>query len=704
MTSFLGLGRPVQSMEDLQQQQSRFGNGAMTMGTISEEMEEPHHETVPTSGPLPHQAHDVAAHWNDTMDPGAFEMPINDVDYSQLGPHTTWGASAGTQEFDHPAVPNDTKHSSATNYTSTLPYRGPAPQQQQPMNTAQMEAFHQPPFFDQPIVPSQHQQAASFNTYQPSLPMDYDRNQREDSMSHTLSPPTSAIGRRDSAVSNLADNVSNIGVQPPTTNSQPSALSSNNASGLTVRKQQRRPPPLSTARTNSSGVPVPPSPKTTGYDANLRRIKSSGNFGAGRIQKSAASSAQRSPMTANFSHTNLSSQSMSNLTGEMYRRDSNAPMTPASPGDGFTLGPAHGQNLTSSRSMSHLRYTSSDSMSNAASRPPMPIVPMPTFFSHRGMFEGRLLEMSPPETPGHATSGFVQQPTSSAPPAQEMPPPTVPASAPPYEMTFNTFMPPHNQPQVSVPQAQTDPQQQFHPYTQPGTSTDAQHRSLPGSSRHSRTATAQYVGPAPGQFYGQPDISGPLTMSNPQTEDNTIPQQPHGTTQYSFENYGPQLSRGSQAQSGPVTLIQQEPAHDHSQLTQMQQAYQYQPSPPGPRSRVMSDASHSSPDPPRPPSENQLAHQKSRPPQHRFIPQESQGFNQWDSNERTNSPHQPPPDKKYSFIHFDGVTGTAPYEKEPPKSAGLPSYGKIEFLNMSPQAYRRGSTSTSPGFSQPVPS
>jgi hypothetical protein len=107
-----------------------------------------------------------------------------------------------------------------------------------------------------------------------------------------------SFARRNSSTSNLATNMDAIHIR----NGTPDEFKQPNQPSSIAARRQKRPIALnSTAMRSASYSAALPSPGGNG-DHTLRRIRSSGiPNAAGRVQKSQPSSAQRSPMTMNFS-------------------------------------------------------------------------------------------------------------------------------------------------------------------------------------------------------------------------------------------------------------------------------------------------------------------------------------------------------------------------------------------------------------------
>lgn len=719
MNSFFGLSGPHSSMEDLQQQQRRFGSTStnMAMGTISEEMEDGHQDMSGFTGHSSMLGHDMNVNLNDSIDPASFEMPSFGP-YSSLsqGPHATWGASAATEEYDpfstrYTTQPPPIMMGSTPTPTlpvaqpiSSLPYRpaGSMPAVVTPYTTAEMQAFHQapPPFFDQPIVPSQNKRPP------PALPgVAPFTSQRYNEASINQGPlPISPPERMDSVVRSLPENVSNFRVQTRAAEPQSQKQSGSALSTLTTRKQRRPAPLTTTARSSSFGSTAPSSPRTTSMDANLRRIKSSGNFGGGRVQKLNNSNIQRSPLNLNFNQAELtrtiSSQSMTNLAGEMWRRDSQDPMTPASPSASFMGGSSSGPSLSQSRSMSQLRCVPNGHAVGTPHQVPVFGGQTPTFFSHGPLFDGPYLEMSPPETPSHAMSGFHQSPFPAGPFTQDMIPPPVPSSAPAHQQTFFPVHYSQQHGQTSASQNGFPPRQQLHPSQPVPQLNHATPNGTPSQSRHMRTATAQYIGPPQPQFYQHPNESAPGAMGRSNGSAEMLAQSTYGTDHFAFQAQPPNPSGPAQSQRRPVEQSFQHQYHDGQMHDQGQQ--QQRTSPPGQRPKNRSHTIPVHQEPPRPPSAQPVAQTgqtgqtKVWPYTSRFTPHNTDAFSTWDLNERsTTTVPDPPQERKYSFVQWEGGNGSLTPDKAP-KSAGLISnYSKIEFLNTSPQAFMEGS-STSP--------
>lgn len=214
-------------------------------------------------------------------------------------------------------------------------------------------------------------------------------------------------------------------------------------------------------------------------------------------------------------------------------------------------------------------------------------------------------------------------------------------------------------------------------------------------SRHMRTATAQYVGPPQAQFYHHQNGSAPVVANYTQA----VPQhtaQPYGMV---GAGYQPNLPpNGAQMMQQPVMHpmlyygnMQNPPHTQHAIYSNLGQAT-------SPPSSNGTDIPHAQPEPPRPPSVQQQGHSKQWPYNSRFKPPDPDAFNTWSLNERggrDGNAESAPQEKQYTFVQFDGGNGSSTPERQPPKSAGLSSsYNKIEFLNTSPQAFRRESTSS----------
>ncbi|KAL0260993.1 hypothetical protein SLS55_004685 [Diplodia seriata] len=152
-----------------------------------------------------------------------------------------------------------------------------------------------------------------------------------------------ALHRRDSPATALAQSMGNVEIQGQS-NGDAAFRQPDQPSSIAARRQRPRPAALGQAalRSASYSAGMPSSPGTNNHnlkaDHTLRRIRSTGLVNGGRIQKSNAGSAQRSPMHFTFADAAVSpnfpaSTYAPSISGPPVSTGSLAPPTPLTPSE-----------------------------------------------------------------------------------------------------------------------------------------------------------------------------------------------------------------------------------------------------------------------------------------------------------------------------------------------------------------------------------
>ncbi|KAF1989508.1 hypothetical protein K402DRAFT_452210 [Aulographum hederae CBS 113979] len=161
---------------------------------------------------------------------------------------------------------------------------------------------------------------------------------QQDDMDTMINFPPEASERRGSSTAALAESMSTVGIQTPTSTNH--VFQQPSASNLAARRQRPRPAALGApalqnrSSSYSAGMPVSPGTHASLQDHNLRRIKSSTAV-QHRIQKPSTGASQRSPMHASFSSADLERVA----DNAKFGRHGFANVTVTSPSNTGTLAP-----------------------------------------------------------------------------------------------------------------------------------------------------------------------------------------------------------------------------------------------------------------------------------------------------------------------------------------------------------------------------